>query len=63
MDVDLLLVIGCAVVVVVVVVVKVVKERGVALLVVTILSVSQDSKSGCFVVASLFTFGAMVAVV
>lgn len=67
MDVDLLVVVGC--VVVVVVVVKVVKESGVAVLVVIILSVSQDSSSGCivmvstFVAVSLFTFGAIVAVV
>lgn len=68
MDVDLLVVVSC-VVVVVVVVVKVVKESGVAVLVVIILSVSQDSSSGCFVMVStfvavsLFTFGAIVAVV
>lgn len=68
MDVDLLVVVGCMVVVVLAVVVKVVNESGVAVLVVIILSVSQDSCLGCFVmfsmfvVVSLFSFGAIVAV-
>lgn len=69
-DVDLLVVVRCvAVAVVVGVVVKVVKESGVAVLVVIILSVFQDFSSSCFVVVSafgtvsLFSFGAMVAVV
>lgn len=66
MDVDLLVVASC---VVVVVVEKVVKDSGVAVLVVIILSVSQDSCLGCFVmvstfvVVSLFSVGATVAVV
>lgn len=69
MDVDLLVVASCVVVVVVVVVEKVVKDSGVAVLVVIILSVSQDSCLGCFVmvstfvVVSLFSVGATVAVV
>lgn len=62
-EVDLLVVTVCVVGVPVVVVVEVVKESGVAVLVVIILSVSQDSWLGCFVMVSLFSFGAVLAVV